>query len=117
MNAKERDVWGVQLFVFECCVRLVEAEVDLDIDLDRNRGLSVAHGWLEFVLAHGFHGFFVQTHTKGADDVDVLWIALRVDNKADEADTLILGAARFIRELCVGLEQWNWRGNAAANLG
>ena len=85
--------------------RLVEAEVDFYIDVDGDGGFAVAHRGLELVFANRFHGFFVEAHAEGTDNVDVLGVALSVDDETDQTNALILGAAGFIRELCLGLEE------------
>jgi hypothetical protein len=57
----------------------VDAEVDDDVHHDSYRMALVVRG-LEAVLLDGFDGLLVETHAERAGDVDVLGIALSVND-------------------------------------
>ena len=58
----------------------VQAEVYVDYDLHGD-GMALVHGRLEPVLPNSLDSFFVQPHTEGACDVDVLGISVGVDDE------------------------------------
>src|SRR5512146_1190327 len=94
----------------------VEPEVHLDVHVNGHRVFAVAHGRLELVLANRLHGLFVQPHPQRTNNMHVLRIALSIHNQAHEAYTLVLGAARFVRELGFRLEERYRSRNTAAHL-
>src|ERR1700722_7145556 len=94
------------------CSSSVQPEVHLDCDSYRD-WFAVLFCGLELVSENGFKRFFIEAHAKMANDVQVLRIALGVDDQRDGADALELGSTRFIRELRFRRHYWNWRGDVA----
>src|SRR5580692_2188097 len=92
----------------------VDAEVDFDVD-GYGYGFAFVERGFEFVLTDGFDGFFVEAHAEGAGDVDLLGIALRVDDEGDEAEALIFGASGFVGEFGIGRVDKDGRRNAATD--
>ncbi len=66
----------------------------------------------EFVLLNGFDSLLIQTHPKRSHDMDMLRIALCIDDQRHQADALVLRPARFIGKLRVDGEDQLRSGDA-----
>ena len=77
---------------------------------------AILHGRPEFVLTDGFNGLLVQSHAQRSGYMDILRIALRVDDERNQADALILGAPRLIGEFGLHAVDHFRGGNPAADL-
>ena len=92
----------------------IQMKVDLDADVGGNR-FAVFRGWFEAVFLDGFEGFFVEAEAEGARDLRIPWVAVGVDDDRDDADSLILLAARLVGEFCDGSEEHRRFGDAAGS--
>src|SRR5260370_42479909 len=92
----------------------VQPKADRDADLHIDR-LTIFHRWLKAPLSYSFDGFGVESETKPADDADISWVSLGINNQPKDASSLALGSSRF---LCVfGIRSGNSlrSGNAATD--
>ena len=62
-------------------------------------GMTLEHCRVKFVLPHSFNGPFIQAHTQVANYVNVLRVALRVDDELNRDYSLVVGLASFRSEL------------------
>ena len=95
--------------------KLEDLEVYVYIDVDFY-GFAILGGWLEFVLADGVDGLFVEAHAYATGDADVGGIALLVDDEIDLDVAGELGLASFFGELGVYLVDELGCGYAAADV-
>ncbi len=98
-----------------CLACLVNAEIHFDVDFHWH-WFPLQGGGLEFILLHRFDCFFIQTHAQVAHYLNPLRIALRVDNQRDDANTLILCAARLVGKLRIRREHQLRSRNAATHV-
>src|ERR1700735_2897649 len=94
-------------------IGLEHPEVDLDGDQHGHR-FAVLRSGLELVAANRFDGFFIESHSKALNDARILRVAVSIHDDRDEADTLILAAARLVGELGLGSVDGNWRYDSVA---
>src|SRR6266568_6231807 len=95
---------------------LIEPEIDLDAHHDGDRRPAILHCRLEFVLPDSLEGLFIQPHAQRARNPGILWISLCIDDERNNADSLILGAPRFVGEFSLGRENRHRSRHATAYL-
>jgi hypothetical protein len=68
---------------------MVSVQVEVDIhDYLNGDGVTLVHGWTEFVLPDSLHSFFIETHAEMAGNPYVLGIALSIDDQLKGNGTL-----------------------------
>jgi hypothetical protein len=80
-GATFRDGIRDETWLFSTCKALLRASVDVEVYLDIHihlDGLAVQHPGLEFVLADGFDGLFIQPHTHATGHANVRRISMLV---------------------------------------
>src|SRR5947207_14116561 len=77
--------------------------------------MSFVHGRFEFVLSHCFDSLLIQSHAEMTHDVDVLRIALAVDNELNRNAALEIGCTSFWGEFRINRMKDSGRTHAAAD--
>src|SRR5271169_2668890 len=93
----------------------VKPEVDLDADLHGDR-LAVLLGGIEFPAAHGFDGFLIETHSQGAPHTDLARAAICADDYPQNHRPLVLGSAGRLRVVRIGIIEYLWGQDTAADV-
>ena len=91
----------------------MQVEFDFDNELDSD-WVSFVHGGFESILPHSFDGFLIETHAEMTHDVDVLRIALAVNNELNGDAALEIGGTSFRGEFGINGMNDRRRTHAAA---
>jgi hypothetical protein len=93
-SRKRREKWGTPINL-SLSQRSIEMKAYFHADQDTYR-VAVLHGRVKTPLLDSFNCSCIQSESQSADDANISWIALIVDDQAKNAHSLRLGVARFL---------------------